>query len=106
MAGLLADRAAKLDGRDAWVLATTGHIKSFLFKEFDEALDMFERALQLNPISVTALFRSGTTLAYLGRGAEALERVHNAMQLSPFDYQTFSFCTTKGIASIVNRAIR
>lgn len=102
MAGLMAERAAKLDGRDAWVLATAGHIKSFLFKQFDEALDMFERALHLNPISVTALFRSGTTLAYLGRGEEALERVHNAMQLSPFDYQTFSFCTTKGIASIVN----
>jgi TolB-like protein len=92
MAGYYADRAVMLDSRDAWVLATAGHIKSFLYKDFDRALGMFDQALQLNPISVTALFRSGTTLAYIGRGDEALERVHNAMQLSPFDYQTTKSC--------------
>lgn len=98
----LSRRAIELDPRDAWALATAGHIQSFLYKRFAAALDMFDQALQLNPNSVTAWSRSGTTLAYVGRGEEALERVRNAMRLSPLDHQTFSFCTTNGIASIVN----
>jgi len=102
IADALSRRAIELDPRDAWVLATAGHIQSFLHKRFAAALDMFEQALRLNPNSVTAWSRSGTTLAYIGRGEEALERVRNAMRLSPFDHQTFSFCTTNGIASLVN----
>lgn len=102
MADRLSLRAIELDPRDAWVLATAGHIQSFLHKRFAAALDMFDQALRLNPNSVTAWSRSGTTLAYVGRGEEALERVRNAIRLSPFDHQTFSFCTTNGIASIVN----
>jgi len=98
----LARRAIELDPRDAWVLATAGHIQSFLHKRFAAAMDMFDEALRVNPNSVTAWSRSGTTLAYIGRGEEALERVRNATLLSPFDHQTFSFCTTNGIASIVN----
>ena len=102
MADTLSRRAIELDPRDAWVLATAGHIQSFLYKRFAAALDMFDQALRLNANSVTAWSRSGTTLAYVGRGEEALERVRNAMRLSPFDHQTFSFCTTNGIACIVN----
>lgn len=102
IADRLSRRAIELDPRDAWVLATAGHIQSFLHKRFAVALDMFDQALRLNPNNVTAWSRSGTTLAYVGRGDDALERVRNAMRLSPFDHQTFSFCTTNGIASIVN----
>lgn len=94
--------AIDLDKRDAWILATAGHIQSFLFKNFDEAFDMFDQALGLNQNSVTAWSRKGTSLAYVGRGDEALKHVENAMQLSPFDHQMFSFCTTNGIAWIVN----
>ena len=102
IADRLSQRAIELDPRDAWILATAGHIQSFLHKRFAAALDMFDQALRLNPNNVTAWSRSGTTLAYVGRGEEALERVRNAMRLSPFDHQTFSFCTTNGTASIVN----
>ena len=102
MAGHHAGLAVRFDRLDAWVLATAGHIWSFLYKDFDKAREMFAEALLLNPISVTALFRSGTTLAYIGRGDEALERVENAMRLSPSDHQKFSFFTTKGTALIVN----
>lgn len=102
VADQLSRRAIELDPRDAWVLATGGHIQSFLHKRFAAALDMFDQALRLNPNCVMAWCRSGTTLAYIGRGEEALERVRNAMRLSPFDHQTFSFYTTNGIASIVN----
>ena len=101
MAERLASRAIELDPRDAWALSMAGHIQSFLRKRYTTAMDMFDQALQLNPSCAAAWARSATTLAYMGRGEEALGRVRNAMRLSPFDQQNFSFCTTNGIASIV-----
>ena len=55
----------------------------------------------MNPSCASAWARSGTTLAYIGRGEEALTRVRNAMRLSPFDHLTFAYCTSNGTASIV-----
>ena len=78
-----------------------GHIQSFLNKRFDVAMEMFEQALHLNPSCASAWARSGTTLAYMGRGEEALTRVRNAMRLSPFDHLTFAYCTSNGTAAIV-----
>lgn len=94
-------RAIALDPRDAWNLAIAGHIQSFLRKRFGVAMELFDQALGINPNCALAWARSGTTLAYLGRGEEALERVRNAMRLSPFDQHAFYFNTTNGIASIV-----
>jgi adenylate cyclase len=64
-------------------------------------MDMFEQALEANPNSGPAWARSATTLAYIGRGDEAMERVTHAMRLSPFDPQRFTFYTTAGTASFV-----
>ena len=94
-------RAVQIDPRDAWSLSVAGHIQSFLNKRFDVAMEMFEQALHLNPSCASAWARSGTTLAYMGRGEEALTRVRNAMRLSPFDQLTFAYCTTNGTAAIV-----
>nr|WP_276595335.1 winged helix-turn-helix domain-containing protein [Roseateles albus] len=102
MAQYHAYRAIELDPRDAWALAIAGHTMSFLFKRFSVALDMFEQALSINPNSAVAWARSATTLAYLGRGAEAIERVLNALDLSPFDPFAFTFCTTHGLACMVS----
>ena len=96
-----AQRAVQLDPRDAFSLSVAGHIQSFLNKRFDVAMEMFEQALHLNPSCASAWARSGTTLAYMGRGEEALTRVRNAMRLSPFDHLTFAYCTSNGTAAIV-----
>jgi len=94
-------RAVQIDPRDAWSLSVAGHIQSFLNKRFDVAMEMFDQALRLNPSCAPAWARSGTTLAYIGRGDEAMARVRNAMRLSPFDQMTFAYCTTNGTAAIV-----
>jgi adenylate cyclase len=94
-------RAIELDPRDAWALAIAGHTFSFLQQQFSVALDMFQQALAVNPNCAIAWARSATTLAYMGRGEEAKQRVRNALQISPFDQLAFSFCTTHGIASMV-----
>ena len=95
--------ALDLDARDAWVLSTAGHVHSFVARQFDQALAMFDRALEINPSCASAWARSATTLAYVGRGEEAIERVDAAMRLSPFDPQTFARYTTHGTACIVCR---
>ena len=94
-------RAVQLDPRDAWALSVAGHLLSFLKKRFVPALELFDQALALNPSCAAAWARSATTLVYLGRADEALERVRNAMRLSPFDKHTFSFFTTCGNARLV-----
>ncbi len=96
-----ARHALDLDQRDPWVLSVAGHIHSFVARKFDQAMTMFDRALSINPNCAIAWARSATTLAYIGRGEEAIERVTAAKRLSPFDPQYFSFLTTHGSACLV-----
>ncbi len=93
--------AMQLDPRDALVLSVAGHLLSFLQKRFAEAMEIFDQAIAINPNCAVAWARSATTLAYLGRGEEALERARNAMRLSPFDRHSFAFFTTCGTAAFV-----
>jgi TolB-like protein/DNA-binding winged helix-turn-helix (wHTH) protein/Tfp pilus assembly protein PilF len=97
----LAQQALDLDPRDAVSLSVAGHIQSFMRRNFTEAMEMFDQALALNPSCVAAWSRSGTTLAYLGRAEESLQRVRNATRLSPFDPLRFASYTTNGTACMV-----
>ena len=45
----LAARAIELDNQNALALATYGHVRSFLFHDYDVALGYFERALAIDP---------------------------------------------------------
>lgn len=96
-----AQLAASLDPRDAVVLSVLGHIQSFIRRRFSVAMEMFDQALAVNPNCAVAWARSGTTLAYMGRGDEALQRVNNALRLSPFDPLDYAFYTTNGTAALV-----
>lgn len=93
-------QAARLDARDAWVLSVAGYMLT-LQKKHDEALDLFEQALALNPSCAAAWARSAATLSYLGRADESLERLQRAMRLSPFDQHMFWHLTICGGASFV-----
>lgn len=95
-------QAVRLDGRDAWVLSVAGYMLS-LQKQHDEALDLFDRALALNPSCAAAWARSAATLFYTGRADEALERLDRAMRLSPFDQHMFWHLTICGGACFVAR---
>jgi len=92
--------AVRQDARDAWALSVAGYMLS-LQKQHDEALDLLEKALALNPSCAAAWARSAATLCYLGRAEEALERLDRAMRLSPFDQHLFWHLTICGGASFV-----
>lgn len=93
-------QSTRLDARDAWVLSVAGYMFS-LQKRHDEAMELFERALALNPSCAAAWARSAATLFYIGRPEEALERLNRAMRLSPFDHYMFWHLTICGGASFV-----
>lgn len=97
----LSMQAMALDGRDALVLAIAAHIQGFVKRRLEVAVDMFEQALAINPSCAFGWCRSATAAAFLGRGDEAQQRVRQAMRLSPFDQQGFTFLTTQGTASLV-----
>lgn len=91
-------QAVRLDGRDAWALSVAGYMLSLQKQQHTQALELYEQALSINPSCAAAWARSGATLSYLGRCDEALNRVQQAMRLSPFDQHLFWYYTICGSA--------
>lgn len=87
----LASRAIDLDRHNALALATYGHLKAYLFHDYDTALMSFERALAACPNSSLAWLISAFTLSYVGRGEEALQHAEHALSLSPADQLLFYY---------------
>jgi adenylate cyclase len=87
----LAGRAIELDRDNALALATYGHLKSFLFHDYDSAMIYFDRALVACPNYSLAWILSSGTLSYVGRGAEAIQRAEQGLRLSPSDQSLFYY---------------
>lgn len=96
-------KAEQLDPRDAMVLSVAGYLVSLQERKHQLAMDLFERALSIDPSCAAAWARSGATLMYLGRADESLARMQRAMQLSPFDQLMFWHFTICGGACFVAR---
>jgi tetratricopeptide (TPR) repeat protein len=97
----MATAALERDSFDATALALCGHAKSLLRFEFDEAITMFDRAIESSPSSYVAWTRSSPTYSYLGDASEAIRRAKHGMSLSPLDPQAFFPHTSLGIAFYV-----
>jgi adenylate cyclase len=97
-AATLALRAIALDRQNALALATCGHVRSFLFHDYDTALVYFDRALSAGPNTALAWLLSSATLSYVGRTEEAIRHAEHGLRLSPFDQNLFSYYNLIGIA--------
>jgi transcriptional regulator with AAA-type ATPase domain/TolB-like protein/Tfp pilus assembly protein PilF len=89
------------DSFDAAALALCGHARALLRYEFDEAIVMFDRAIELTPSSYIAWTRSSPTYSYIGDAREAIRRAEHGLSLSPLDPQVFFPHTSLGIAFYV-----
>jgi adenylate cyclase len=87
----LATKAIELDAQNAVALATYGHLKSYLFHEYDVAREYLDRALLACPNLSLAWILSSATLSYVGRGQEAVRHAEHALRLSPFDQSLFYY---------------
>jgi adenylate cyclase len=97
-AAMLAGRAIDLDRQNGLALATYGHVRSFLFHDYDTALVFFERALSTSPNNALAWLLSSATLSYVGRTEDAVRHAEHGLRLSPFDQNLFSYYNLIGMA--------
>jgi adenylate cyclase len=87
----LAERAIALDPNNALGLAMMAHFRSFLLHDYDAALLFFARALEAGSGNAIVATMYAVTLAYLGRGEEAVRCANEAIRLSPLDHRMFLF---------------
>jgi adenylate cyclase len=91
--------ALTLDRFDPLALSLCGHIRSFLFRDYDHAIELFDRALAANPSSAIAWLRSSATFSYIGETCEARRRADIGLRLSPYDAHVFYSYAIVALAS-------
>jgi tetratricopeptide (TPR) repeat protein len=90
-ASQLAERAIRLDGLDARALTIAGHIRAYLHRQVEQAIQLHERALSLNPNLPLAWVFAGMARSYVGDHEGAIWSIDQARRLSPFDPHSFLF---------------
>jgi DNA-binding SARP family transcriptional activator len=73
------------DRTNARALAFRGHNQAYLYRDYDGALALFDRALEAGPNNAAAWVWSSPTLSYIGDGKAAIERAERGLRLSPQD---------------------
>jgi TolB-like protein len=97
----LVGKARDLGRDDAVALSTAGWAMSDVLGRHFEGDAMIDRALELNPSLAWAWLYSSWTKSILGLPEIAIERISQAIRLSPNDPQTFSFQAAKGFALFI-----
>jgi adenylate cyclase len=97
----LARLALTLDRFDPRALSLCGHVRALLFRDYDHAIELFDRALAANPSSAIAWMRSSATFSYMGETREARRRADIGLRLSPYDAHVFYSYSTVALASYV-----
>ena len=94
----LASEAIRLDSGDAFALALCGHHRAFLFRDYDRAIALFDRAIAAGPNSAVAWTLSSPTYSYIGDGPTAIARAERGLRLSPLDPDAFWYQTALTLA--------
>ena len=100
-AARLAAAAADRDPADGFALAVHGHIKSFLFRDYDTAIGIFDRALAAAPGNAMAWSFSSGAFSYKGDGRTGIERAEHGLRLSPVDTQAYYYLNFLALAHYV-----
>jgi TolB-like protein/Flp pilus assembly protein TadD len=87
-----AERAAELDDSDPWAHLALGYA-AFSIRRTDEAVEEFQRALDLNPNFAAAHGYMALALGLAGRSEEAIAHGEQAIKMSPQDPQNAIFNT-------------
>jgi TolB-like protein/class 3 adenylate cyclase len=81
----LANLAARLGSDDAFSLARSGHVLTYLGHEYDRGASMVEQAVTLNPNLAMAWYSSGWVSLMCGDAERAVESFERMIRLSPLD---------------------
>jgi adenylate cyclase len=88
-AARLAASAIAIDGNDATALAIYGYVRPYQNRDFEEAIDFFDRAIATSPNSAFAWTFKGATLCFLGDGPGALRCAETGVRLLLLDHYGF-----------------
>jgi adenylate cyclase len=80
-----ADIGSKLGSDDAFVLAISGHVLTYLGHEYDRGASMVEQAVALNPNLAVAWSSRGWVTLMCGEAERAIESFDRMIRLSPLD---------------------
>jgi TolB-like protein/class 3 adenylate cyclase len=80
-----ARRAARLADEDAFVLATAGHVLTYLGHEYDHGASMVEQAVALNPNLAIVWYSRGWVSLMCDETERAIESFDRMIRLSPLD---------------------
>lgn len=103
LARMALDRVAP-ERADPTILMMVGHTLAFLAQDYDAALGLLDRALELNPNSAPAYERSGWVRCYVGQPEVAAAHFRKAKRQSPLDSTTFRFNSGLGLALCMSGA--
>jgi tetratricopeptide (TPR) repeat protein len=98
----LAAKAVDCDSMEPMALAVHGHVAAYLNKNFDLALERFDKALAINPNSAPAWLWSAATYAWKGDGSSAIERIQWAIKLTPYDPLMYAYNGIAGMAYLAD----
>jgi adenylate cyclase len=97
-----ASRALEHDASDPLALAIFGHVRSFLFADYERAIEAFDRAILASPNSAIAWGLSAPTYCYIGDGKQGVMRAAHAMALSPLDPYAYFYRAAHCLANYVD----
>ena len=98
----MARAAISADPYNARALAIYGHNRSYMFRDYDAALTLFDRTTDAAPNDATGWMWSASTYAYIGDGAGAVARADRALRLSPRDPFLFRYHASLCLAHYTN----
>ena len=81
----LAHRASAVGSDDAFALARSGHVLTYLGHEYDRGASMVEQAVALNPNLAMAWHARGWVSLMCGDGERSVESFDRMIRLSPLD---------------------
>ncbi len=93
-----AQKAIRLNRRNALALASYGHVLAYTIRDYDTAINYLDRAVSAGPNNAIAHSLRSVTLSFLGRTTEAISAAEKAIRLSPFDEQLFQFFSFLALA--------
>jgi TolB-like protein len=100
-AAQMSAKAIDLDANNALALASYGHLKSVMERDYDGAELFLESAVQACPNGPIAWVLGSFTQSYQGRGDEAIRRAGQALKLSPLDRGRFYCHLAMGLGHYV-----
>jgi tetratricopeptide (TPR) repeat protein len=81
----LARLASRAAGDDAFALARTGHVLTYLGREYDRGASLVEQAVALNPNLAIAWYCRGWVTMMCGEAERSIESFERMIRLSPLD---------------------